>query len=76
MNVNTLLQQVLAEPVWANRLSEEDRRGFRASFWTNINPYGTFRLGMDTRIDLGPAVVVPRPRPPADTVARTTAERR
>ncbi len=38
-----LLQQVLAEPEWAKRLSGEDRRGLTALFWSNVNPYGTFR---------------------------------
>ncbi|MET7931902.1 hypothetical protein ABZT43_50785 [Streptomyces sp. NPDC005349] len=61
--MNTLLvQQVLAEPAWASRLSDEDRRGLTALFWSNVNPYGTFRLDTDKRLDLGPATVVPRPR--------------
>lgn len=39
VHVNTLLlQQVLAEPAWAEKLSEEDRRGLTALFWSNINP--------------------------------------
>ena len=37
-----------------------------ALFWSNVNPYGTFRLDMDKRLDLG--LAVPRPRTPADTV--------
>jgi hypothetical protein len=41
VHVNTLvLQQVLAEPAWAKKLSDEDRRGLTALFWSNINPYG------------------------------------
>ncbi|MFD8385828.1 hypothetical protein ACFV2X_46180 [Streptomyces sp. NPDC059679] len=48
-----LLQRVLAEPAWAERMSEEDRRGLTALFWPNINPYGTFRLEMDNRLDFG-----------------------
>jgi len=24
-----------------------------ALFWTNINPYGTFRLDLNSRLDLG-----------------------
>jgi hypothetical protein len=51
-----LLQQVLAEPAWARKLSDEDQRGLTALFWSNINPYGTFRLD-----DLLP-VPVPSPR--------------
>ncbi|WP_333738940.1 hypothetical protein [Streptomyces sp. IBSBF 2806] len=40
VHVNTLLlQQVLAAPAWAKKLSDEDRRGLTALFWSNINPY-------------------------------------
>ena len=75
VHVNTLLvQQVLAEPAWASRLSDEDRRGLTALFWSNVNPYGTFRLDMDKRLDLG--LTVPRPRTPADAVDRSTTETR
>ncbi|MER7694707.1 hypothetical protein [Streptomyces sp. NPDC097610] len=62
-----LVQQVLPEPAWANNLSDEVRRGLTALFWSNVNPYGTFRLDMDKRLDLGLTAAVPRPRTPADT---------
>jgi len=76
VHINTLLvQQVLAEPAWASRLSDEDRRGLTALFWSNVNPYGTFRLDMSKRLDLGPAAV-PRPRAPADAGARSGTEAR
>nr|WP_189862183.1 Tn3 family transposase [Streptomyces poonensis] len=76
VHVNTLLlQQVLAEPKWAKKLSAEDRRGLTALFWSNINPYGTFRLDMSKRLDLALAAV-PRPRTPANTSAQTSAETR
>ncbi|MFE7541634.1 Tn3 family transposase [Streptomyces platensis] len=75
VHVNTLLvQQVLAEPAWASRLSEEDRRGLTALFWSNVNPYGTFRLDMDQRLDLG--LTVPRARGATDTAGRSGAETR
>ncbi|MFD8252936.1 hypothetical protein [Streptomyces werraensis] len=32
-------------------------RVLTALFWSNINPYGTFRLDMDKRLDLMPAAV-------------------
>ena len=38
--------------MWANRLSEEDRRGLTPLFWTNINPYGAFSLDLDRHLDL------------------------
>ncbi|GAA3796502.1 Tn3 family transposase [Streptomyces chiangmaiensis] len=38
VHINTLLlQRVLAEPAWAKKLSDEDRRGLTALFWSNIN---------------------------------------
>ncbi|MBB5938594.1 transposase [Streptomyces zagrosensis] len=77
VHVNTLhLQQVLAEPKGAKKLSTEDRRDLTALFWSNINPYGTFRLDMNKRLDLVPAATVPRPRTPADTAARPVTETR
>ena len=52
VHINTLLlQQVLAEPEWAARLSDADLRGLTPLFWSNINPYGTFHLDMDTRLN-------------------------
>jgi len=47
-----LLQRVLADPKWAKKLTEDDRRGLNALFWTNVNPYGKFRLDLDSRLDL------------------------
>ncbi|EGX60665.1 MULTISPECIES: Tn3 family transposase [Streptomyces] len=71
MHVNTLLlQQVLAEPEWADKLTDEDRRALTALFWSNINPYGTFRLAMDKRLELPLSSVVPGPRRAAEDAAR------
>ena len=51
--INTqLLQAVLRDPAWAGKLTEEDRRGLSPLFWSHVNPYGRFRLDMDTRLDL------------------------
>jgi TnpA family transposase len=73
VHVNTLLvQKVLAEPAWVQKLSDEDRRGLTALFWSNVNPYGTFRLDMDKRLDLGTTSAVPSPRTPANSAARST----
>lgn len=50
VHVNTLLvQRVLSEPAWAQRLTDEDRRGLTALFWSNVRPYGSF--DMDRRLD-------------------------
>ncbi|MGI5423161.1 hypothetical protein [Streptomyces sp. CA-179760] len=45
-----------------------------ALFWSNINPYGTFRLEMDKRLDLAPLLSMPRPRTPADASYQALAE--
>jgi TnpA family transposase len=77
VHVNTpLVQQVLVEPAWAKKLSDEDRRGLTALFWSNVNPYGTFRLDMEERLDLGSESAVPRPRTPAAAADRSRTEKR
>ncbi|GCB52012.1 Tn3 family transposase [Streptomyces sp. NL15-2K] len=74
VHVNTLLlQQVLAEPAWAKKLTVEDRRGLTALFWSNINPYGTFRLEMDKRLDFA-LPTVPNPRTLASTAGQLAME--
>jgi len=51
--INTqLLQAVLRDPQWAAKLADEDRRALSPLFWSHVNPYGRFRLDMDTRLDL------------------------
>lgn len=63
VHVNTLLtQQVLAEPKWADRLTDADRRGLSPLFWTHVNPYGRFELDMNSRLDLDFAAAVPGQR--------------
>jgi len=48
---NTLmLQHVLAQPAWYDRMTEDDWRGLTPLFYRHINPYGTFQLKMDTRL--------------------------
>jgi Tn3 transposase DDE domain len=56
VHVNTLLlQNELADPAWAARLTVEDRRGLNPLFWSHVNPCGRFRLDMTKRLDLRPA---------------------
>jgi TnpA family transposase len=53
VHVNTLLmQRVLDEPAHAGRLTAADRRALSPLYWSYVNPYGTFRLDMDRRLDL------------------------
>lgn len=66
-HVNTLLmQQVLADPKWADALTDADRRALSPLFWTHVNPYGRFELDMNRRLDLDLTArdAVPRPRAP------------
>lgn len=66
MYVNTLLvQQILADPKWADTLAEADRRALSPLFWTHVNTYGRFELDMNRHLDLHLptlAAGVPRPR--------------
>ncbi|MED2652888.1 Tn3 family transposase [Bacillus thuringiensis] len=49
--INTLIiQQLLSEKEWENRLEEEDYRALTPMIYSHINPYGEFRLDMDKRM--------------------------
>ncbi len=51
--VNTLvMQRVLSEPIWAERMGPDGRRGMTPLTWGHANPYGTFRLDMTARLPL------------------------
>jgi TnpA family transposase len=51
--INTLmLQDVLTEDQWAERLTPADRRGLTPLFWIHVLPYGDIRLDMTTRLEL------------------------
>jgi TnpA family transposase len=51
--VNTLMvQEVLVEPLWHERMTEADWRGLTPLFYNHVNPYGLFELDMATRIPL------------------------
>ena len=53
--VNTLMiQRILGEPIWAERMGTAERRGLTPLAWGHVNPYGTFRLDMTTRLPLDP----------------------
>jgi hypothetical protein len=47
-----MLQNTLAEPEWADVLTDADRRGLTPLFTTNMTPYGTVQLRTDHRLDL------------------------
>lgn len=50
--VNTqMMQSVLAEPRWVNRLTPEDYRGLNPLIYSYVNPYGRFELDLDSRMN-------------------------
>ena len=52
--VNTLmLQRVLAEDRWSERMTVADTRGLTPLIWAHVSPYGAFDLDMDRRLDIG-----------------------
>lgn len=52
--VNTrMLQTVLVEPKWADRMTPEDYRGLTPLIYSHVNPYGRFDLDLNSRIDFG-----------------------
>lgn len=52
--VNTLmLQDVLAAPKWAAKLTPVDRRGLTPLFWLHVRPYGEVRLDLSARLAIG-----------------------
>lgn len=51
--INTLLiQQILAEPEWNDRLKQDDLRALTPLIYAHVNPYGRFYLDMDDRLSL------------------------
>jgi TnpA family transposase len=53
--VNTLMiQRVLGEPAWVDRMGPPERRALTPLFWGHVNPYGLFRLDMATRLPIDP----------------------
>ncbi|MCC5580942.1 hypothetical protein IMZ11_35545 [Microtetraspora sp. AC03309] len=47
-----MIQDTLAEPEWADVLTDVDRRGLTPLFTVNMTPYGTVQLRRDRRLDL------------------------
>lgn len=57
--VNTLMvQEILAESVWRQRMTTADWRGLTPLFYGHINPYGLFDLDMEARIPLSTPVAM------------------
>lgn len=51
--INTLMiQEVLAQPAWHNRLEPEDLRALTPLIYAHVNPYGRFELDLEERLAL------------------------
>ena len=49
--MNTLfIQEILKDPEWVNKLTENDKRALTPLLHAHINPYGLFFLDMMVRI--------------------------
>jgi hypothetical protein len=59
-----MIQDMLADPEWADVLTDEDKRALTPLFWMHIQPYGEVRLDMGSRLQLAvPAPADPEPEP-------------
>ena len=53
--VNTLMiQQILSEPLWMERMGQEELRALTPLIYAHVNPYGRFSLDMTTRLGIEP----------------------
>ena len=51
--INTLLiQRVLSEPEWMQKMGPVELRALTPLFYTHVNPYGVFRLNMTERLSI------------------------
>jgi len=73
--VNTLMiQQVLAEQDWHNRLNTDDLRGITPLLYSHVNPYGSFRLDINSRLPIDPPVSAHNPSAPSSYSAMTNTQ--
>ena len=57
--INTLMiQQVLEDPAWLNKMTARDRAALSPLFTNHVNPFGRFDLDLETRIQFGSAAVL------------------
>lgn len=47
------MQAILEVPEFHDSIGPDERRARTPPFWSHVNPYGRFRLDMDTHLDLG-----------------------
>jgi len=49
-----MLQRLLSEPGWGDRMTPEDWRALTPLIYAHINPYGRFDPDLSRRIDFEP----------------------
>ena len=49
-----MIQAVLAEPKWMERMAEEELRALTPLIYAHVNPYGRFSLDMGKRLAIFP----------------------
>ncbi len=49
-----MIQQVLEEDAWKHRLSAFDFRAITPLLYSHVNPYGSFRLDLNSRLHIDP----------------------
>jgi hypothetical protein len=47
-----MIQQILGQSDWQNRLEIEDLRALSPLICAHVNPYGRFELNMETRFHI------------------------
>ena len=52
-----MIQNVLADPAWMDRLTQEDLRALSPLMHNHVNPYGSFELDMAKRLPLDQPLV-------------------
>jgi TnpA family transposase len=74
--VNTrLVDRILTEPEWADKLTERDRRGLTPLFWSNVLLHGIFALDLTKRMDYDRTPTTPDAPPVGDEdESATTAD--
>jgi hypothetical protein len=53
-----MIQQVLGEPSWAERMTPVDLRALTPLIYAHVNPYRIFELDLEQRIALDTSEVV------------------
>jgi Oxidoreductase family, C-terminal alpha/beta domain len=59
-----MLQEVLKEPGWMERMESEDLRALTPLIYSHVNTYGLFRLNMAERLPLEFVAAIREDRPP------------